>query len=145
MDIISHPEYFVECTEGEVQISFLTAEDMKVNFKHELYIESDSDNVDELQNLSLDRYVFMEKITKENILNVKLRFPTTGNFKLKILAKEHDERSFYYTCTYIIHCINAMENCQPLPKNERGEWGPGLDTEELGLEPITHDTGKLIL
>ena len=141
MDIVSHPEYFIESEDGEVQISFITPEDMKVNFKHELYIESDSDNLDELQNLSLDRYVFMEKITKENILNVKLRFPAIGNYKLKILAKEHDERSFYYTCTYIVHCLNAMENCQPLPKNERGEWGPGLDTEELGLDPITHDTG----
>ena len=37
-----------------------------------------------------------------------------------------------------------MENCHLLPKNERGEWGPGLDTEELGLDPITHDTGKSI-
>lgn len=143
MDIVSHPEYFIESEDGEVQISFITPEDMKVNFKHELYIESDSDNLDELQNLSLDRYVFMEKITKENILNVKLRFPAIGNYKLKILAKEHDERSFYYTCTYIVHCLNAMENCQPLPKNERGEWGPGLDTEELGLDPITHDTGEV--
>ncbi|WAR00681.1 HIL-like protein [Mya arenaria] len=143
MDIISHPCYVVECEYGEEQITFSTPADVKVNYKYELYVESDSDSVDELQNLSLDRYVLLEKVTKENLLNVKMRFPAVGKYKLKILAKETDERSYYYTVTYIIDVLRPMQNCRPLPKNERGEWGPGLDTQELGLDPITHDTGEV--
>jgi len=45
--------------------------------------------------------------------------------------------------TYIIDVRRPMANCRPLPRNERGEWGPGLDTQELGLDPITHDTGEV--
>ncbi|XP_052276826.1 kyphoscoliosis peptidase-like isoform X3 [Dreissena polymorpha] len=143
MDIVSHPRYIIECDAGEEQVTFSTPQDVKVNYKYELYVESDSDSAEELHNMSLDRYVFLEKVTKENLLNVKMRFPAAGKFKLKILAKEQEERSFYYTVTYIIDVLAPMENCRPLPKNERGEWGPGLDTQELGLEPITHDTGEV--
>ncbi|XP_060552544.1 kyphoscoliosis peptidase-like isoform X2 [Ruditapes philippinarum] len=143
MDIISHPRYVIECDNGEVQVTFATTSDVKTNFKYELYVESDGGSLEELHNLSLDRYVFLEKVTKEGLLNVKMRFPAIGKYKLKILAKEYDERSFYYTVTYIIDVLSPMDNCRPLPKNERGEWGPGLETEELGLEPITHDSGEV--
>lgn len=143
MDIVSHPRYIVECEDGEEQITFATASDIKVNYKYELYVESDTESFEDLQSLNLDRYVFLEKVTKENLLNVKMRFPSIGKYKLKILAKEHDERSFYYTVTYIIDVLTPLKNCRPLPKNERGEWGPGLDTEDLGLDPITHDSGEV--
>ena len=142
MDIVSHPQYTIDCEDGEVQITFSTSPDIRVNFKYELYIESE-DLEDLPQTLNLERYVFLEKVTRENLLNVRMRFPAAAKYKLKILAKEHDERSFYYTCTYIIDCFKPMENCIPLPRNERGEWGPGIDTEELGLEPITHDSGQV--
>lgn len=143
MDIISHPRYIVECEDGEEQITFSTPPDVKTNFKYELYVESEGGSLEELHNLSLERYVFLEKVTKENLLNVKMRFPAVGKYKLKILAKEHEERSFYYTVTYIIDVLSPLDNCRPLPKNERGEWGPGLDTEELGLDPLTHDAGEV--
>lgn len=143
MDIISHPRYIVECDDGETAITFTTPDDLKINYKYELYVESDGDTMEEIQSHSLDRYVLLEKVTRENLLNVKMRFPSAGKYKLKILAKEQDERSFYYTCTYIIDVLRPMENCKPLPRNERGEWGPGLDTEEIGLEPLTHDTGEV--
>ncbi|KAK3601985.1 hypothetical protein CHS0354_013692 [Potamilus streckersoni] len=144
LDIVSHARYLVECDSGEVQLSFTKSDNSRINFKYELYIatETNADIVDTL-NSSLDRYVFLENPTKEEIVNVKIRFPSIGKFKLKILAKEADEHSYYYTCTYIIDCLKAMENCQPLPTNERGEWGPGLDTEALGLNPVTHSRGEV--
>ena len=143
MDIMSHPKYTIECEDGEAQVVFTTQQDVKINYKYELYIESDSETAEELHNMSLDRYVFMEKVPKDNLLNVKMRFPATGKYKLKILAKEYDEQSFYYTATYIVDVLSPLINCRPLPKNERGEWGPGIDTADLGLDPITHDTGEV--
>lgn len=143
MDILSHPRYIIECEDGEEEVTFATPKDVKINYKYELYVESDSESAEELHNMSLDRYVYLENVTKENLLNVRMRFPATGKYKLKLLAKEHDEQSFYYTVTYIIDVLSPLANCRPLPKNERGEWGPGIDTEELGIEPITHDTGEV--
>ena len=141
MDVVSHPQYAVDCKDGEVQITFSTSPDIRVKFQYELFIQSK--DLENLPKTQLQRYVFLERVTRKNMVNVCMRFPVAAKYKLKILAKEQNEKSLYYTCEYIIDCFKPIENCIPLPLNERGEWGPGIDTEEIGLKPITHDFGKV--
>lgn len=91
----------------------------------------------------LERYVFFKKGRERASYRVQL--PASGRYKMDIFGrhlKTHD--TFDLLCSYLIDCDNPKMGLQPLPDCPDIGWGPGVESEAIGLKSTTHTNGEII-
>ncbi|XP_013404637.1 uncharacterized protein LOC106169650 isoform X2 [Lingula anatina] len=128
----------VKSNNGEIDIPFeLPALDaINVKFRYMLYRKAGGS----VAGGQMDRFVFYTRQGKT--LNYNIRFPVAGTFRLDIFGQDitkHD--SLDLCCAYVIECPEPKRNVEPLPDNPVIGWGPGAETEDAGMTPLTHDCG----
>lgn len=124
---------------GELNLEFslppLKSENYK--FKYMLHQSRKQAGTDRKVNVLLDRFVFYEKTA--GILHFNMRFPIRGTFKMDIYGLNSKETDIFdLTCTYVILCPVAKNDCLPLPAMPALGWGPGPESVKVGIKPISH-------
>ncbi|XP_053398594.1 uncharacterized protein LOC123558094 isoform X2 [Mercenaria mercenaria] len=139
----SHDKCVITSKDGEIELVFSlpTEHSKNLRFKYRLYHEQ-KNTAFELDTL-LDRFVMFEHTA--NVLRYTLRFPIEGKFKMDIYGLNITESDMFdLVCTYIIQCNEAKKNCLPLLDVPPIGWGPGVNTKEAGLKPITHESAIIV-
>ncbi|XP_013404632.1 uncharacterized protein LOC106169646 [Lingula anatina] len=134
----SHKTCLVKSNNGEIDIPFeLPALDaINVKFRYMLYRKAGGP----VTGGQMDRFVFYTR--QGNTLNYNIRFPVAGTFRLNVFGQDitkHD--SLELCCAYVIECPEPKRDVEPLPDNPVIGWGPGAETEDAGMTPLTHDCG----
>ena len=92
---------------------------------------------------SLRHFVFLEPRLDKHRLNAHVKVPQKGNFMLALYGCS-ESQPWQKICSYRL--VNKKEiNSSPYPVNNREEWGPGYDTLRLGLRPISHQSGDILV
>ncbi|CAH1802903.1 unnamed protein product [Owenia fusiformis] len=146
MTIRSHPRCVLYANDGEISIKLGMDRNLKRKFKYRLCISTDGIYSEEFGEYKLDRFVFMQCLDLTFKCNIS--FPGAGEYKLDIFGNECDsgiDDDFKPLCTYVIHNEEPSKNCDPYPVNNRIEWGPGMDTDILGLKATSHETGMILV
>ncbi|ELT97869.1 hypothetical protein CAPTEDRAFT_204392 [Capitella teleta] len=138
LQIKSYRKCTMKAPNGEVDIK-IEMPNSKRRFMHRLWMWSQDRHQQTLGDLALNRFVFRK--LKGNEMHVHLRFPATGKYKFDLFVRDGNESGTQHqiACTYVIQSEAAKEGIQPLPVNDRKEWGPGLDLIEVGLKPTSHE------
>ncbi|PAA59878.1 hypothetical protein BOX15_Mlig001984g3 [Macrostomum lignano] len=63
--------------------------------------------------------------------------PVAGKFLLKLFGARCADSCLRHVISYVFHCRRPAE-VAPVPAGNLTEWGPGGQTAEAGLDPLTH-------
>ena len=94
--------------------------------------------------VALRQFVFLETIMEKSRVNINVRFPHIGSYILCIYGNGGTVSESSYICSYRLVYSNAKCS-SPLPVINRQEWGPGLDALRMGLTPISHKSGEIVM
>ena len=131
MDVVLRPE------NGEQIIEFQLPKARSNAFDFMYLLFKNPGSCGDTKNACLRGTVFTE--VKSNLLSYTVKFPIQGRFRFDVFGvdvKEHD--SFDLIASYLIEVHSPYTNFEVLPDSPPIGWGPGLETERHGLEPITH-------
>ena len=128
-------ECVVKSTKGEIDFEFglkTNRDKRKLQFKHFMQaVESNNSQI------ALDRCVLYHKKSKS--ISYSCRFPATGRYKMDIFGQEDNEHeTFELCCSYLIDCDAAKKNCKPYPDMPDIGWGPGVHSQAVGLQAVSH-------
>ena len=131
MDVVLKPE------KGEQLIQFELPESRSKAFDFMYLLFKNPGSCKDLKNSNLRGTVFTE--IKSHLLSYSVKFPVTGKFRFDVFGvdvKQHD--SFDLIASYLIEVNEPCVDFEMLPDSPSIGWGPGVETERYGLEPITH-------
>ena len=138
---MSHPKCLVESdNDGKIVFEFGLLRN-----RHSLYCYTLSKSIydqaaNRVNGVNIEQYVLMEKLPDK--LKVTIHFPKIGRYKFDLYGKDKINKEGYeVVCEYAIVCHKPDLKFEPLPENTRSEWGPGTDTENLGLVPVSAEGG----
>lgn len=139
----SHQNANVFSDSGQItfEIGFDTS--TRMTFAYKLYRSKSCREQVVPSRSELERYVFLERDLDEGVIRTKIRFPFVGQFLFELHGSETSDTHHALLITYHITCTDITEDCRPLPPNIREEWGPGEDTKDMGMVPITHRKGAV--
>lgn len=140
--LVSHTRCVIEAPDGLVTVQLGYENSCK--FMYRLWISSkgaEQTMSHMFKGVSLTRFVFLQN--RDGRMTCDLRFPIAGKFKLDLFSTSDALASYNLVCSYVINAPKAAQNPRPFPENNRSEWGPGKDLEDMGMTPLTH-TGGLI-
>ena len=147
--LLNHDRSVVLVENESVVISLGFPENAQRQFMCKLYfckdtsLESETVTIDGNQ-VSLRQYVFLETNLEKCRVNILIRFPRTGSYMLNIYGDGGSVSETLHICSYRL--VYSNPKCSsPFPQINREEWGPGLDALTLGLSPISHKTGEIII
>ncbi|XP_041377436.1 uncharacterized protein LOC121389855 [Gigantopelta aegis] len=144
MSVLSHPECVIKSARGEEEIFFQIPEGE--GLYHSYYCLLFRQETKGVPGFSpkYDRYVFMHK-PKPDILSIKIRSPVVGMFRLELVGKDKriTEPGYDYDWIAVYKLVfkRAKDRCIPFPDTPDNGWGPGIETIETGLSPISHLCG----
>jgi hypothetical protein len=143
--LCNHKKCLIDAPDGVASIQ-LAMSNPRNHFRYRLWISNKGgkDVQSELfENVKLTRFVFMEN--RDGTMKCDITFPVAGKFKLNFYCRYEglQGNSYHLVCAYVLTSAKAANNCKPLPKNPRSEWGPGYDLENAGLRPLTHKEGMI--
>lgn len=138
MTLINCPRSVMVIKTPEAVISLAFHEDKMLQFKCKLR------DCDDTLSLTCARtYVFLETNLKNHLVNARVRFPKKGSYILEILGSP-DDCSWQSIVSYKL-VYEGKVNLNPFPSNPREEWGPGLETAKMGLTPVLHHSGEILM
>ncbi|XP_063415448.1 uncharacterized protein LOC134697235 isoform X2 [Mytilus trossulus] len=139
----SHPKSNVSSNDGQVtfEIGFDTSK--RMTFAYKLYRSKGCKEQVVSTRSALDRFVFLERDLDEGVMRAVIRFPFVGQFLFELHGSEKSDTHHALLVTYFLTCHDIKEDCKPLPPNIREEWGPGEDTKDMGMVPLTHRKGQI--
>ncbi|CAG2242981.1 unnamed protein product [Mytilus edulis] len=139
----SHPKSNVSSNDGQVtfEIGFDTSK--RMTFAYKLYRSKGCREQVVSTRSALDRFVFLERDLDEGVMRAVIRFPFVGQFLFELHGSEKSDTHHALLVTYFLTCHDIKEDCKPLPPNIREEWGPGEDTKDMGMVPLTHRKGQI--
>ncbi|XP_052077218.1 uncharacterized protein LOC127715238 isoform X2 [Mytilus californianus] len=139
----SHPKSNVSSNDGQVtfEIGFDTSK--RMTFAYKLYRSKGCREQVIPTRSALDRFVFLERDLDEGVMRAVIRFPFLGQFLFELHGSEKSDTHHALLVTYFLTCHDIKEDCKPLPPNIREEWGPGEDTTDMGMVPLTHRKGQI--
>ena len=92
-------------------------------------------------NMAFERFVFFQK--NQHSLSYTATFPVAGLFKMDVFGQNPEEhQSLDLICSYLIECRDP-QHVEPLPVCPDIGWGPGLEAQDKGLQPKSHDDGVI--
>lgn len=131
----------IKTENGETQVVFgLTGNNSKsLQFRFLLYRAKDVSRAS-IAHFPLERYVFYHK--GETSIEYNISFPVSGKFKMDLFGKNDDiHDNFDLVCSYMIECPLAATDVDALPDNPDIGWGPGAESEKVGLVAKSHEGG----
>lgn len=142
--LASHRQCEVWAKNGEVTIKLGLPSGAKYKFAYRLWVSTrDKRKMAMYKDTALKRYVFMYHAN--GLLQCKIQFPVHGKFKLELSCLDRAttpaEQHYTLVCAYIINVYQAKKDVKPLPENNRDEWGPGCDLDDVGINPVSHTDG----
>ncbi|KAK3099611.1 hypothetical protein FSP39_007024 [Pinctada imbricata] len=143
LNLRSHPEANVTSEDGNITFTIGLPKDIRMSFVYKLYRSKQSrESIDPLRS-ELERYVFLERDSDEHVIRAGIRLPSEGRYLFEIHGSENVESHHALLVTYVIICTGIKDIVKPLPPNIRQEWGPGEDTLDMGMVPVTHKKGQI--
>ncbi|XP_021364892.1 uncharacterized protein LOC110457720 isoform X2 [Mizuhopecten yessoensis] len=145
LKLISPQQCVVHAT-GEVEIKFELPKDkcMDMDFQYLMFRLKRTSSQGSLHRY--DRYVFLHRLN-ETILVIRIRSPVVDTFRFELVGKDVtvDDPAYDYDWLTIFKIIftTEKENCEPFPECPVIGWGPGRDTIECGLAPMSHFAGEI--
>ncbi|ESO94004.1 hypothetical protein LOTGIDRAFT_153481 [Lottia gigantea] len=91
-------------------------------------------------------YVYLESDMKTGYFTVRVNVPEAGTYVLEVNGRngwDTSEKSSGIV-SYVIKCARTFHS-EPYTENDREEWGPGSDCYIIGLKPVTHPGGDVII
>ncbi|XP_065933495.1 uncharacterized protein [Magallana gigas] len=143
MVLRTHPKSVIESDDGIVKFVIGLQEDSRMSFVYKLYRSKSSKDPIDPSRKELDRYVFMERDSDESVIRVEIRCPAEGEYLFELHGSQNAESYHALLLTYFIRCTGIKGVITPLPPNIRQEWGPGEDTRDMGMVPVTHKKGQV--
>ncbi|XP_064609386.1 uncharacterized protein LOC135473466 [Liolophura sinensis] len=138
----------IQAQEGKGSVSIRIPNGGSHRFFCRLFHSLDkSGNTNTFGKLKLERFVFLNVNRKVGLVTVGFDLPATGKYKLELFCEEIDKKRGVYELisAYAIHCDRlAKTKPEPYPVNSRIEWGPGVDTERLGISALSHPSGLVV-
>lgn len=136
----SHDMCCINCGNGITELKFIYEDYVLPSVVYHFYKAADNT---ESFHISPEGYVFLENLTIQRIIHVKIDFPAKGKYKLELYGRDaFDECEAYETmCVYVFNCEMAHDGAKLNPANDRCEWGPGQATQNLNMIPLTHEKG----
>ena len=144
MSVLSHPECVITSSNGHEEIFFRIPP--SEGLYHSYYCLLFRQETKGVPGFSpkYDRYVFMHR-PEPDILSIKIRSPVVGTFRFELVGKDKriKEPTYDYDwiAVYKIIFKKAKERCLPFPDSPDIGWGPGMETSETGLSPVSHHCG----
>ncbi|XP_069114562.1 uncharacterized protein [Argopecten irradians] len=145
LKLISPQKCVVHAT-GEVEIKFELPEDryMNMDFQYLMFRLKRTSAQGSLHRY--DRYVFLHRV-KDTLLVIRIRSPVADTFRFELVGKDVtvEDPAYDYDWLTIFKIIfnSEKENCEPFPECPIIGWGPGRDTIECGLAPMSHFGGEI--
>lgn len=139
---VDPPRCRIVAETGQVVIKVGLAPGKKYKFDYTLYKSKYLSDYNEVDGISLDRYVFLER--KDNSIQVTVNLRKYGKHKLELHGSWADE---YYTnvfCEYLIDCRKPNAVCQPRPETNTRIWGIRFAADECGLAQV-ENTGGIVI
>ena len=149
MKLINQEKSTIRVDSESVLISLGFPDKSLVQFEYTLQECKDGRTESEItaidgKTVSLERFVFLEINREKSQVNIRVQFPQTGSYIFRLHGHGESSPDTLYICSYRL--IYSHPKCsQPLPYSSRQEWGPGVDTNKLGLVPVSHKTGEIIV
>ncbi|XP_062602116.1 uncharacterized protein LOC134263747 [Saccostrea cucullata] len=143
MVLRTHPKCITESDDGIVKLNIGLQEDTRMSFVYKLYRSKNSKMPIDPSRKELDRYVFMERDIDECEVRSEIRCPAEGEYLFELHGSQNIESCHALLVTYFIRCTGIKGVITPLPPNIRQEWGPGEDTRDMGMVPVTHRKGQV--
>ena len=128
---------------GEIQVVFgLSGNNSKsLQFRFLLYRAKQVSRAS-IAHFPLERYVFYQK--SETSIEYNIKFPVSGRFKMDLFGKNDEvHENFDLVCSYMIDCPLAATDVDALPDNPDIGWGPGGESERVGLVAKSHEEGVI--
>ena len=147
--LITHDRSVVLVEQESVTISLGFPESAQRHFMCNLLYCKGSSLVSETRaiegnSVSLKQYVFLETNLEKCRVNILIQFPHTGSYMLNVYGAGGNGPVPLHICSYRL--VYSNSKCSsPFPLIYREEWGPGLDALTLGLTPVSHKTGEIIM
>ena len=143
MTLRSDPKCTIESDDGIVKFVIGLQEDSRMTFFYKLYSLKNSKEPIDPSRKDLNRYVLLERDSDEGVLRVEIRCPAVGEYLFEIHGSQNVESCHTLLLTYFIRCTGIKGFITPLPLNIRHEWGPGEETRNLGMVPVTQRKGQV--
>ncbi|KAK3607073.1 hypothetical protein CHS0354_027935 [Potamilus streckersoni] len=121
---------------GECTVTIHSMKDMVFNYK--LYYNEKESDTPITQTLQLDRYVFISH--DQQVIRFQARFPQKGVYRFQVVGGNTLEFSLDL-CSFKIVCVQAKDNCQPLPITPEIGFGPSEVLKKAGIKAKSHRTG----
>lgn len=138
MTVINCPKSVLVVNSAETLISLAFLEGKLLQFKCKLQL------CDKSMSLARSRrYVFLETLLKDRLVNIRVRFPSKGSYILHLFGSYDDENWQSVISYRLVNQGQAV--LDPFPDSPREEWGPGLDTVKMGLNPHMYHSGEILM
>ena len=136
MNLVNHAKSVIVTDVTEVKSSIAFPEEVIPQFKCKLCICDKS-----MSEVRTRTYVFLETLLHEQCVKLRIHFPKRGSYNLDIsVATQNSDWNKLISCRLV---YEGTEAGIPFPDNPREEWGPGLDTINLGLVPKSFHFGEI--
>ena len=153
LSIESHPESIIHCSAGHLQLVFGLPVEHRLHFACDLFHNDHGELTwpDSYNGIELVRYSYLRQ--EDGKLNCTIDLPASGAYKLEILGRKVvqsflDEGDYEFTtlCSYLINCdrasnsnITGIGGSKCLPRNQRHEWGDGVELADCAITPMIDD------
>ena len=149
MKLINQEKSTVKIDRESVLISLGFPDKSQVQFEYTLHFCKDGSSESEItaidgRKVSLNRFVFLETNLETAQVNIRVQFPQTGSYIFNIHGNSEITQETLHICSYRL--VYSNPKCSnPLPYSSRQEWGPSVDACRLGLIPVSHKAGEIIV
>ncbi len=133
----------VKTENGEIQMKFGLQENASksLQFRFLLYRAKEIRRAS-IGHFPLERYVFYHKSATS--IEYSIKFPAAGRFKMDLFGRDEERHdNFDLVCSYMIDCPSPATDVDALPDNPDIGWGPGAESEKVGLVPKSHEDGMI--
>lgn len=144
MTTVNQPKCILEADpDGKIGFEFGLAPERRCAFSFALSKSTQDPSLNLVDGVTLDQFVMMQRL--QGKLKILINFPKIGRYKFDLFGRDETTKiGFTTVCEYAIMCKKPNFDFEPYPENTRGEWGPGNDTEKVGLEPVDVEGGTLV-
>ena len=147
--LINQEKSPVKIDRESVLISLGFPDKSHIQFEYGLNVYKDGSSESEItafdgKKVSLNRFVFLETNLETAQVNIRVQFPQTGSYIFSLHGHSETVPETLHICSYRLVYINPKCS-NPLPYSSRQEWGPGVDACRLGLTPVSHKCGEIIV
>lgn len=140
---IDPPRCRVVAETGQVVIKLGLASGKKYKFDYTLYKSKYLPDYNEVDGISLDRYVFVER--KDDLIQITVNLRKYGKHKLVLHGAWEEDYYMNEFCEYRIDCRKPNAVCQPRPETNTRIWGMRFTADGCGLAQVDSSGGGVVV